>query len=94
MQYAAPEYIFRVKFFDMAIRMSTAITRSIASAGYTGLFLLLMVTGNLHGYATEWLPLVKDGLHDPENAGIKWLQNPAEALSRLPADSAGKAKPQ
>lgn len=39
--------------------------------------------------ASQWSPLKHDGLHDPENAGLEWLQNPADALMRLPADSAG-----
>ncbi len=37
----------------------------------------------------QWLPLAKDGLHDPAGPGIKLLQQPAEALSKLPYDSAG-----
>jgi c(7)-type cytochrome triheme protein len=39
--------------------------------------------------AGEWKPLQSDGLHDPENTAIQWLQNPGDALSRLPSDSAG-----
>lgn len=39
--------------------------------------------------ANQWKPLSEDGLHDPENAGLKWLQNPADSLRRLPSDSAG-----
>jgi len=37
----------------------------------------------------KWLPLAKDGIHDPKNPALKLLQEPAEALSRLPADTAG-----
>lgn len=36
-----------------------------------------------------WKPLVEDGIHDPENPAISLLQEPAEALSVLPTDSAG-----
>ena len=50
---------------------------------------LLLVLTNLPAIAAEWQSLAKDGLHDPNNAGLKWLQNPGNALSRLPADSAG-----
>lgn len=39
--------------------------------------------------ASNWNPLAKDHLHDPENPGLAYLQNPGEALSRLPGDSAG-----
>lgn len=37
----------------------------------------------------EWLPLSGDGLHDPKGAAVKLLQEPAEALSRLPSDTTG-----
>ncbi|RKZ70317.1 MAG: hypothetical protein DRQ44_01060 [Gammaproteobacteria bacterium] len=50
---------------------------------------LLLILTSMPAIAAEWQPLAKDGLHDPNNAGLKWLQNPANALSRLPADSAG-----
>ncbi len=37
----------------------------------------------------QWAPLAKDGIHDPRNPGIKQLQEPRDALSVLPADTAG-----
>jgi c(7)-type cytochrome triheme protein len=36
-----------------------------------------------------WLRLENDGLHDPANPAIGLLQQPAEALSPLPRDTAG-----
>lgn len=39
--------------------------------------------------ARRWLPLAGDGIHDPKSPALKVLQEPAEALSRLPADRAG-----
>lgn len=39
--------------------------------------------------SATWLPLERDGLHDPRNPGIRQLQQPAEALAPLPRDSAG-----
>jgi c(7)-type cytochrome triheme protein len=39
--------------------------------------------------AAQWLPLEKDGVHDPRSPGISQLQQPAEALSPLPRDTAG-----
>lgn len=38
---------------------------------------------------SNWVPLRKDGIHDPKSPAIKLLQEPAEALSRLPPDNAG-----
>jgi len=37
----------------------------------------------------RWLPLAKDGLHDPANPAIRELQEPREALARLAPDTAG-----
>jgi len=43
------------------------------------------------GVAQErrWQPLAADGIHDPASPAIGVLQEPAEALSVLPMDSAG-----
>ena len=40
-------------------------------------------------HSGQWQSLEEDGLHDPLGPAIGVLQNPGEALSRLPADSAG-----
>lgn len=40
-------------------------------------------------WAGNWKPLAQDGLHDPSNTALSQLQNPAEALSKLPPDTAG-----
>jgi c(7)-type cytochrome triheme protein len=37
----------------------------------------------------EWKPLLNDGLHDPKGPAIKQLQEPQEALSKLPPDTTG-----
>lgn len=37
----------------------------------------------------QWQPLAKDGLHDPRSPAIGQLQEPREALSRLPRDGSG-----
>jgi len=39
--------------------------------------------------ASNWQPLQKDGLHDPNNPGLELLQQPHDALSALPPDTAG-----
>jgi c(7)-type cytochrome triheme protein len=39
--------------------------------------------------AGPWKPLAEDGIHDPESSAIGILQEPAEALSVLPSDTAG-----
>lgn len=39
--------------------------------------------------AAQWKPLEKDGIHDPKNPAVAILQDPAEALSILPPDTAG-----
>jgi len=37
----------------------------------------------------HWVPLAEDGIHDPRSPGVKLKQEPAEALSVLPPDTAG-----
>jgi c(7)-type cytochrome triheme protein len=39
--------------------------------------------------AAQWTPLARDQVHDPENPALKELQEPSQALSILPRDSAG-----
>lgn len=39
--------------------------------------------------APKYVPLAKDGVHDPANPGLKLLQEPAEALANLPPDAVG-----
>lgn len=39
--------------------------------------------------AGDWLPLAKDGIHDPKSPGVKQLQQPREALSKLAPDNTG-----
>jgi len=41
------------------------------------------------GADNVWQPLRKDGLHDPKGPGINLLQEPGEALSKLPPDVTG-----
>jgi len=53
-----------------------------------GLILMLLASGS-YAYEPKWNSLKQDGLHDPEGAGINLLQEPAEALSVLPPDTAG-----
>lgn len=39
--------------------------------------------------AGNFVPLAKDGVHDPANPAIKLLQEPKDALSKLPPDAVG-----
>jgi len=49
--------------------------------------LLLIVSTTV--VATNWNKLNEDGIHDPGNPALKLLQNPKDALSVLPPDTAG-----
>jgi len=51
--------------------------------------LLVPVLALVAAARAPWLPLGDDGLHDPENPALKLLQQPAESLTVLPADTAG-----
>jgi c(7)-type cytochrome triheme protein len=37
----------------------------------------------------NWLPLAKDGVHDPKSPAVKQLQQPRDALSKLTPDGTG-----
>ncbi len=39
--------------------------------------------------AGQWLPLGKDGVHDPRSPAVKQLQQPRDALSKLTPDTPG-----
>ena len=65
--------------------MSVRFTPSLRLSLLLGLFWLLCGAA----VAREWRALAEDGVHDPENPAIGYLQDPSQALNRLPADSAG-----
>ncbi len=39
--------------------------------------------------SAQWKPLADDGVHDPEHPALELLQEPGDALSKLPPDTAG-----
>ena len=49
----------------------------------------LLVTPVFGVMSASWSPLANDGIHDPGNPALDLLQEPAQALSQLPADPAG-----
>jgi c(7)-type cytochrome triheme protein len=53
------------------------------------LALLAAVAAGAQPDLRRWIPLAKDGLHDPASPGTRQLQEPREALSRLSPDGAG-----
>jgi c(7)-type cytochrome triheme protein len=53
------------------------------------LILISIIIWSNHLFAGNWKDLTEDGLHDPQNPSLYLLQNPGDAMSRLPADSAG-----
>ena len=53
------------------------------------LLILLGFTALVIAAERSWKPLIDDGIHDPQSPALQWLQEPATALSILPADTAG-----
>jgi c(7)-type cytochrome triheme protein len=51
--------------------------------------LVLTLAASALAQPAAWLPLARDGVHDPRNPALAQLQQPAEALAPLPRDSAG-----
>lgn len=54
-----------------------------------GLLVALSLLAMAAVSADRWLPLARDGIHDPTSPAVEVLQQPAEALSLLPPDTAG-----
>jgi len=50
---------------------------------------VLIAMSALAAAPSPWVPLEKDGIHDPKGPAMGVLQQPAEALAALPRDSAG-----
>ena len=46
--------------------------------------LALAAAAGVAEIARTWIPLARDGMHDPKSPALKLLQQPREALSRLP----------
>ena len=68
--------------------MIKSVSRTVTTTG--SIFLLMLVVHfSPDNHASEWKPWKEDGLHDPQNSSLQWLQNPADALRRMPSDSAG-----
>ena len=67
--------------------MSRVFRYAFATRG--GWAALLIMLAGFSAQAGQWRSLQEDGLHDADNPAIGILQNPADAMSRLPADSAG-----
>jgi len=51
--------------------------------------LIVALSVGIPAVAGEWSRLAEDGIHDPDSPAIKLLQEPAEALSKLPPDGVG-----
>ena len=64
-------------------RMASTLTRLPV------LILLLVSAVAWAQTARQWLPLARDGIHDPRSPALRLLQEPAAALRLLPADGAG-----
>jgi c(7)-type cytochrome triheme protein len=67
--------------------------RFLRSAG-KGAAIVAVLLAALAALAQEvdrrrWLPLDKDGVHDPRSPAVRMLQPPGEALARLAPDTAG-----
>jgi c(7)-type cytochrome triheme protein len=63
--------------------------KSIGSLAFATIvsFCVILTTDHIH--AAGWQTLQEDNLHDPEAPALEVLQQPEEALSVLPPDTAG-----
>ena len=68
------------------------MNRSGSTASWVQVILLLAATAGALQAAEvirRWAPISNDGVHDPRIPAVGLLQQPAEALSRLPAAGGG-----
>lgn len=68
--------------------LKTVQTITIRCGGIL-LVLFTLLEHGMEAHAAGWNPLAGDNLHDPDNPALQYLQNPGDALSRLPGDAAG-----
>ncbi|MBS1157714.1 MAG: hypothetical protein H6R15_133 [Proteobacteria bacterium] len=70
------------------LRRGLTLTRRLSGLRVvlSGVLLGGVISGAVAG---EWLPLAKDGIHDPRSRAVKILQAPREALAGLVPDNAG-----
>ncbi|MBL8490539.1 MAG: hypothetical protein JNM82_07150 [Rhodocyclaceae bacterium] len=61
--------------------------RAIRSAWISAV--LILAAGTPANAQQDWLPLRKDGIHDPRGPAMGQLQEPREALSKLAPDTTG-----
>lgn len=67
------ESIYRAKSINL-LRTAAAVFWSVAAVCV---------------WAGDWLPLARDGVHDPKSPAVRLLQQPRDALSVLTPDTAG-----
>lgn len=65
------------------------ISRILRMCRFACAWLVIGLAFSQASLANERLPLAKDGVHDPANPGIRFLQEPREGLANLPADVVG-----
>jgi len=66
-----------------------ALAMLLALLALAAAFVLAAPSALAQGAPSRWLPLHKDGVHDPKSPALRQLQQPADALASLPPDSAG-----
>ena len=69
-----------MKEYDLVIRFSLKLTVLVVAVGVGW-------AGQVLG--REGRSLSEDGIHDPDNPSLEYLQNPTDAFNRLPSDTAG-----
>lgn len=69
--------------------MKRAWQRARSASRYLWIAVLVLNAALAADVIRHWPPLRQDGVHDPKNPGLKQLQEPHEALSKLPPNDAG-----
>jgi c(7)-type cytochrome triheme protein len=65
------------------------VERLFAVCALLSIVLPILAAEPIPRTASHWLPLAQDELHDPAMTALSLLQNPNEALSKLPREGSG-----
>lgn len=78
-----------MNFLRVELGSAGALVRTRVRLALASLILLGIFASTSAMAQQSWLPIEKDGLRDPVGPGVKILQQPGEALSKLAPDTAG-----
>lgn len=78
-----------MRVFTFLVRQLLSTLRATRAAWRLRVAFCLCLGAVSAAGAGDWIPLARDGVHDPRSPGTKQLQQPRDALTHLTPDSVG-----